>query len=244
MPESTTARERPILFSSPMVRAIIAGTKTQTRRIVKFPRAPNHLGQWEPTTTGGPDGGRLLVGGQLVPDPDPARVAMWHTRTGSHVWCPYGFPTDRLWVRETWGWGNERCKAAQCVVYQADKSAREAFCSGGPDTLADILGKPVRRFTEPERWRPSIFMPRWASRLTLEVLAVRVQRLQEISDEDVQSEGISPEYVSGPGAPDYAMQRRLALAELWDGIDGKRTPWASNPWVWALTFRIVKGGES
>ena len=241
-------RERPILFSAPMVLAILAGKKTQTRRIVKFPRAPNHLGQWEPTTTGGPNGGKILVGGQLVPNPEPEQVAMWHTRTGAHVWCPYGQPGDRLWVKESLrGDGQPGNRREGIARYGADGEmvlpcATCGFvgctCEGGPSCRMDLIWQ----------WKnkalPSIHCPRWASRLTLDIAEVRVERLQDISEADILAEGVTvplaAEVTGTPWSdiPDLFTAWRL----LWDHINGDRpgASWSESPWVWAISFKRVE----
>lgn len=175
-------RERPILFSSPMVRAILAGTKTQTRRALRVqPDDKLHHGVHYDRATGG---------------------AMWGSIRGDHgIACPYGLPGDGLWVRETWRWV---CPDDPDVaLYRADGHAASTLPLGF-------------------KWKPSIFMPRVASRITLEVVSVRVERVQEISREDEIAESVSPgEFYD----------------KLWDSINIKRCPWASNPWVWVVTFK-------
>lgn len=187
--------ERPILFSGPMVRAVLSGAKSQTRRVVK------------PQATSGPHDLEQTIG-----TPDSLAAFVRHR-------CPYGVPGDRLWVRETWGPG---------PFYRADD-----------ETISPSDG-----------WRPSIHMPRWASRLTLEVVNVRVERLQDISDEDARAEGC-PCYVCG--APldgrsenDCHCFHKQADAydfrNLWDSINAERAPWASNPWCWVVSFKRVGNG--
>ena len=152
-------KERPILFSAPMVRAILDGRKTMTRRILT-------------------------------------------ERHGEY--CPYGHPGDFLWVRETFY--NSRMDNSMPTHYRADNQ----------DEDFQLI------------WNPSIFMPRWASRILLEITAVRVERLQKISEDDARAEGVSPETV-GP------------FSELWDSINRKpgRT-WADNPFVWVIEFKRIK----
>ncbi len=222
------ARERPILFSGAMVRAILDGRKTQTRRLLNVPPPPG--------TT------QLLTGIEREHD------RWWPTDgrdyTGDAIRCPYGAPGDRLWVRETFA------AAGQLVAYDAD-GWRGAVCDDGAggrlriphgfvstthdDAIrrgnAEKLGARfgLQRFGG--RWRPSIHMPRWASRLTLEITGVRVQRLQDITEEDAIAEGVRL-------APDqFAPSAVSAFAFLWDEINADRAPWASNPWVWAISFR-------
>jgi hypothetical protein len=140
-------RERPILFSGSMVRALLDGRKTQTRRVVKLPHN-NPLGTWEPTTFGGPNGGRTADGETV-----PLQVTIWHTRTGDSLLCPYGQPGDRLWVRETWAQPTTLDPGP--TVYRADYPA--SVPSGFENVPSDDAIK----------WRPSIHMPRAASRITL-----------------------------------------------------------------------------
>ena len=192
-------KERPILFSGPMVRAILDGSKTQTRRIAKeFNEMPN-------------------LDGIL-------------RRFPNQEGCPYGTPGDRLWVRETFAQGVEGCPGG--ISYRADHFDPKG---DGP--------------AHPMKWRPSIFMPRIASRILLEITDVRVQRLQEISDEDVRAEGIEELALQAdePGAwwtaaPDRRFHSRTprgAFLRLWREIHGDGS-WDANPWVWAITFRRLE----
>jgi hypothetical protein len=177
-------KERPILFSAPMVRALLDGRKTQTRRIVKH----------RPTM--------IEVDGVTV--------------HGKKQKCPYGQAGDRLWVRETWQLF-PRIEGASRIYYRASCTA--------PSVLDDW------------RWTPSIHMPRWASRILLEVTAVRVERLQAISRADAAAEGICfPE--GEPKPPGYRCDRwpEENFAGLWDSINGAGA-WAANPWVWVVEFR-------
>lgn len=248
-------RELPIIFSGPMVRAILAGKKTQTRRRV----APGSFaGKWLANCeTLGPRGDCAFDTGikgarEYVADPGNSP--------------PYGAPGDRLWVRENWAevpravphtGEDEPWRAdGKILVYQADpewEGARLFACSDG-----------VLRWAKPDRWRPSIHMPRWACRLVLEVTAVRVERLQDISEQDAQAEGIpvdiadqalcAPNYLQ-PGTwfqdwtdeeEHYAPSDEIARASfrsLWESINGKRAPWASNPWVWVVSFKRIESAE-
>ena len=203
-----TARERPILFSGPMVRAILDGSKTQTRRIIKnsgdmeFDNNDPYFGPyWKPYAVDGATG------------------------KDTKVHCPYGYPGDRLWVRETW--------------------APERDGTGCPDDTGILY-----RATDPGwddentglRWRPSIFMPRAASRILLEVTDVRVQRLQDISEDDARAEGIDRGAADAVLMMAEAMNQReptpfaSAFSTAWELINGAGS-WDASPWVWALTFR-------
>lgn len=195
--------ERPILFSGPMVRAILEGRKTQTRRIMK-------------------------------PQPDDAPdINMWawlarrHLSVGKEAAIalgPYGQPGDRLWVRETWGHLNGN---GVRVVYRANGERPER------------IGYPNAPVTD-MKWRPSIFMRRHDSRITLEITEVRVQRLQDIGEEDAKAEGVQlqgPGLINGKPAEFHFFKYLDAFAQLWNVINGKRAPWASNPWVWCISFQ-------
>lgn len=208
-------RERPILFSAPMVRAILEGRKSQTRRVVtKDPDllnyAPNQCfmdGAWYPTTPSGKIG--------MAPG----------------IVCPYGKPGDLLWVRETafpdfpkdftyydWTWAEvpEEYRTPKYVLYNATS----------PDYKL--------------KWKPSIHMPRWASRLTLRITDVRVERVQSISEADAVAEGVDGKATLSDGVQigGGIYTARNAYATLWDSINGKKpgASWADNPWVWVVSF--------
>jgi hypothetical protein len=218
-------RERPILFNGAMVRAILAGQKTQTRRAVKLPHN-NPLGQWEASTSGG-HGARDRKG-NLVPE----HACIWHTRTGEAFSCPLGEPGDRLWVRETWS--DEDLSSSE-AYYRADALTTGLMA----DEIAAI------------RWKPSIHMPRWACRLVLEITAVRVERLMDISRADSLAEGIHayphlwrdceyplPDvaYEPYPGSKHRYSSPVAAFGALWidTGGDGD-----SNPWMWVIEFKRI-----
>jgi hypothetical protein len=236
---TTAGRERPILFSSPMVRAILAGRKTQTRRI---------LG-WKPRE----DGLNLAFSGLELGfycSDSPASGYVLRSRGAGSCWndrthpahCPHGATGDRLWVRETHacfhvGEGLDRA-VPECVAYRA--TCRDDGSFDFVNTRGEVMGLRVTK------WTPSIFMPRWASRITLEITEIRVQRLQEISDEDAKAEGIERDTepcdhtrLSCEEIKCLGPTHRSTFCELWDLINGKRAAWASNPWVWAITFRRV-----
>ena len=210
--------ERPILFSSPMIRALLDGRKTQTRRVVKLFDG-NHA-----------DKAGCFRRGY---DEEPGE---WMQYAAAGAWVPVRVPYavgDTLWVRETWA-GDEDCGC----VYRADHPTA--------DLKRGDLDEGEQQI---RRWNPSIFMPRWASRLTLLVTDVRVQRVQEISEEDARAEGLV-RWTDPPRVPDvhygiahadvWEMDPRKTFARLWDSINAKRAPWASNPWVFAITFEKIK----
>lgn len=205
------------MFSGAMVRAILDGRKTQTRRIVKLPHN-NPLGKWEPTTVGGENGGRTAAGETV-----PLQAAIWHTRTGDGLFSPHGQPGDRLWVRETWGYNPDFPGMDSRACYRAD-----------PGHKYDGI-----------KWKPSIHMPRAACRLMLEITGVRAERLNDCSESDAAAEGALP--ICAGAAPCIDQQARhygeeptavSAFASLWNSINGAGA-WADNPWVWVIEFRRV-----
>jgi hypothetical protein len=206
-------KERPILFSAPMVRAILEGRKTVTRREVKKQAALDFL----------------AVGFE------PAFLAL----PGNADLCPYGQPGDRLWVRETFAF--------------ADKS-------GSHDAAPDDHWRPARPGMEPEIyrcwyrasdghtadgfWKPSIHMPRWASRILLEITDVRVERLQDITYEQAKAEGVRlytdhaelGDWWHVEGIETYSADPRKSFELLWSSVGGD---WQANPWVWVVEFKRV-----
>lgn len=207
-----------------MVRAIIAGTKSQTRRLVtprtsqcSIPLARLDFGQdakWGAPFVDGHETQYLHVSAQDNEDERVFRV-LPRTQAG-----------DMLWVRETWGvadrWIHD-CETdpPRTIAYKADLSAMN-FDPEGPVKTSDWGWENMR-------WRPSIHLPRWASRLFLRVTAVRCEQLQEIGYEDAKAEGVDLELIHRAG-------EGPAFQELWDSINAKRAPWASNPWVWVIEF--------
>lgn len=208
-------KERPILFSGPMVRAILEGRKSQTRRIVK--PQPERLQVYDATVR---DGVCQFYGvGRSSQFADSLDVQ-----------CPCGVPGDRLWVRETWQ-HTVATDSDCCVCYAADLSSRHSLadqCGQGDFVAVGEQCEPLHV----GKWRPSIHMPRWASRITLEVVGVRVERLQDISEADAVSEGVDFISVGGVGAKDV-------FESLWESINGEGS-WHANPWVWAIEFGRVK----
>lgn len=201
--------ERPILFSGAMVRAILAGTKTQTRRALK-PQPPETTSQ---------------VSTWHHPDPRPHFYAWTDNGYGQSeiadgAWCkpcPYGEPGDRLWVRETWGYNPDFPGLPGLACYRADAGHEY-------DGI---------------RWRPSIHMPRAASRITLEVTGVRVERLQSITNRDALAEGIVATH-GGYGLPDgshfHCEAPSISYLSLFESINGPGSVEA-DPWVWVIEFK-------
>lgn len=213
--------ERPILFSAPMVRAILDGTKTQTRRVAK-PRGRNSLFDVEA------DGSPMWTDSYIL-DPGNREWLMRDNR--------YGQPGDRLWVRETWGMNHYQFEHGPIP------KARPADFDEPDSTYL------VHRATEDDaevlhelRWWPSIHMPRWASRVLLEITDVRVERLKDINEADAQAEGAAP-CANGwwfDASPQLAgSDARGAYYCLWEQINGAGS-WDANPLVWVLTFERVQ----
>lgn len=199
-------KERPILFSAPMVRAIMDGSKTQTRRVVK-PQPPEHMniarhlgdGDWQ-----------FVNDVRMLAD----SASTWR--------CPYGQPGDRLWVREKWAEARPLGSPWPATMYIY------AACDNRTD-----YGGP---------WKPSIHMPRKASRITLEVTSVRVERLQDISGPDCWAEGIAEIREKGDEHGDLRGSVTQDYSALWESINGPGS-WEANPWVWAIEFRRVENAQ-
>jgi hypothetical protein len=222
--------EKPILFNGEMVRAIREGRKTQTRRPVKLYKG-NHSG---PNTKQLEDGTWEQYGcaGIWVPFPP----------------CPFGPVGTRLWVRETFCYCDRLYRGYElddpCTVgYRADLSARTVQESG----VAALIPVDVYAWNwehESVRWLPSIHMPRWASRITLEVQRVWVERVLDISEKDAQLEGVEHTIV-GP-CQDGLKYRvyKQGFSKLWNSIyAAKGYGWNANPWVWACEFEVVEYGK-
>lgn len=254
------ARERPILFSAPMVRALLAGTKTQTRRAIKPQPFIDDLSNfhWNGWNYGQSVYGEPHV--QALASPIPGSLT-------KRVACPFGKPGDRLWVREAWrigAWDHDDGTFA--IDYRASPEIKRTPWVTNPNdpegedfnnrwiSLCDQLeARGVKADAEgryrwepgecPLPWRPSIHMPRWASRITLEIADVRVQRLQDISGLDAIAEGL--DHVNDGAAAfgvkgfarSWSNDPRVAYRALWESINGAGS-WDANPWVWAISFRV------
>jgi hypothetical protein len=237
--------ERPILFSDAMVQAILAGRKTQTRRLVRSMRTVR--GESSAFTTDR-NLEPVVVNGTPWLTEGPAEADRIDERGRTLLTSPYGLPGDRLWVREAWAPADRSvfgqsydCDPPQSIIYRANGVALIHRVGEPP-----VEACPPQNYTPSDgRWRPSIYMPRWASRLTLEVVSVRVERLQQITPEDILAEGVAGDKWSrlaierdGLTAGLCAQLQQLWI-RLWNSINGDRAPWASNPWVWRVEFRRV-----
>jgi len=222
-------KERPILFSGPMVRALLAGTKVQTRRVVK----PQPIMR---------DGGDCVVEYGKQRHSGPAEYLLGHVLP--KFGCPYGQPGDRLWVRE----------AHMIQAHPADIGLSRADIPKTWDAAVASAGSVIYRadpgaelLADGRKWSPSIHMPRWASRLTLEITGVRVERLNDISESDALAEGVTA--VSSGGVTLFTttgvncfQTAKDAYAALWESINGPGS-WDANPWVWVVEFKRANGGE-
>lgn len=229
-------KEHPILFSGEMVRAILEGRKTQTRRIVKLRGVPNDVAQWL----------HVMAKGVGMP-------------------CPYGQVEDRLWVRETFAlerWEDEPDKLPtdRPVRYYPDLEPMNEYTNDywqfphyrATDPSPDLYYGDIDENDDGEpkvKWRPSIFMPRWASRITLEIISVRTERLQEITREDAKAEGVSNIWSWTPDRKHEYHRRGLLnpyvanYSVLWDEIHEKSLigdGWNANPWVWVIEFKRLE----
>ncbi|BEM02898.1 hypothetical protein SM14VA4_04700 [Serratia marcescens] len=244
-------KERPVIFNGEMVRAILDGRKTQTRRVMKV----------QPESSG--------FGLRFITE------SLNNRDTGKYFWsqsdacginrprskpfaCPFGQVGDRLWVRETWGvvshdfdeneriidWVPDRPATAihEMPFGNGYYSGHAIYAADGEFTWGDDDGHGERSC-----WKPSIHMPREACRILLEITAVRVERLNDISEEDAKAEGVKP---AGDMLPDYPdtfltpkgdfATAKVAFQRLWQSIYGEEG-WAANPWVWVIEFRRVGG---
>ncbi|WP_410176051.1 hypothetical protein [Klebsiella variicola] len=221
--------ERGMIFNAEMVRAILDGRKTQTRRPIKWKQTRfTEIGERE-------DGSKW-------PWSEDAEHAcdFWHP-------CPFGAVGDRIWVRETWGvvshafsddglmidWVPDRPTTAihEMPFGNGYYSGYAIYAADGDFTWGDDDGYEDGRSC----WKPSIHMPRAASRILLEITDVRVERLRSMSQDDARAEGVIA--ASGP------MEAGLAFRELWDSIYGEES-WKANPWVWVIEFKRVEGGAA
>lgn len=210
-------KERPILFSAPMVQAILAGSKTQTRRVVKKISADCELFV---------DAGDGLWQQCYRDDSGAVHSKSWLTK------CPFGVKGDRLWVRETWA-----------APVELDSTPPRDIPKDTPiyprDWERQVDGHLIGR------WRPSIHMPRWASRITLEVTDIRVERLRDIDNNDILREGIRSEscnicvHIGGSGC-ESCFGVINPFISLWESINGPGS-WDENPWVWVISFQRIGG---
>jgi len=233
-------KERPILFSAPLVHALLDGSKTQTRRVVKLPRTrewfvlEDHGSGWWPYQS------------------DDGESSNCNDGMEYPYSCPYGRPGDRLWVREAFAIENTRDYEGDPGIVpplgpvkwedEADEASYRyipRYRASEPDT--QLMIAPSEKDEIGMRWKPSIHMPRWASRILLEITDVRVERLQDVSEADALAEGIVRQRDDGFGLADtthyHSADPRMSYWSLWEAINGPGSVEA-NPWVWAVSFRV------
>lgn len=208
-------KERPILFSAPMVRAILDGSKTQTRRIVKMPidlidRVRFARAEFADKSNSGQCGAFWAMEGDIP--------------VGPPISCKYGQPGDRLWVRETF------MDLQGTGVEHRDQAGRRQRFAYAADTLPGSYSDEIRK-DYGLKWKPSIHMPRAASRILLEIVSVRVERLQDISEADAKAEG-------APAWTGAEQSYRTGFYNIWKQINGAGS-WDANPWVWVVEFKRV-----
>lgn len=233
--------ERGMIFNAEMVRAILDGRKTQTRRIMKVQPESNQLG--------------LLL---ITDSTRHSDIGKYHwaesNATGNHVRsklfsCPFGAVGDQIWVRETFQGPLFDYELMDEYLEDSSKFEKPEFCQ----YAADGGHRPEYQDADDNLrhgWRPSIHMPRWASRILLEITDVRVERLNAISEEDATAEGIPP---AGSLLPDYPgtfltpkgdfATAKVAFQRLWESIYGEES-WKANSWVWVIEFKRVEGGAA
>ncbi|EPK0124602.1 morphogenetic protein [Klebsiella variicola] len=219
-------KERGMIFNGEMTRAILDGRKTQTRRIMKVQPSedftPMNMALETDYKARWYTPGVVDKDGYLQP---ASKEVFGVSNENEGYSCPFGAVGDRIWVRETW------------ARYNIDQNSHDIAYRA--TTPAD--------WPEEGRWRPSIHMPRWASRILLEITDVRVERLNSISQEDAQAEGMEltgwrPTY-SDPDSGGEVMTPYDNFAELWSSICGDES-WKANPWVWVISFKRVEGGAA
>ena len=224
-------KERGMIFNAEMVRALLDGRKTQTRRIIKD------------CTVGRDQISKFIqIGKKFIgcyPEDVPELI---------RECCPYGIPGDRIWVREAFR-VHSRATDVATLVYKA--SERNSWTEQTHRVPVAVCNKPAT----PEKWTPSLHMPRWASRILLEITDVRVERLNVISEEDARAEGVGIAlWFAAIGVPESewtslgkqgAMQASHInkFATLWESIYGAES-WKANPWVWVIEFKRAEGGAA
>ncbi|EAN0642063.1 hypothetical protein ID436_004132 [Salmonella enterica] len=219
-------KERGMIFNAEMVRAILDGKKTQTRRIMAIQPEHSELGLRRVIDSkNGRDNGKYFW------SQSDARGLKMRSKVFG---CPYGEVGDRIWVRETYQGPLFDYEHMESYLEDSSKFYKPEFCVYRAD------GKPAPEFYDADDnlhcgWRPSIHMPRWASRLTLEITGVRVERLNSITESDAEAEG-----VTDTGFGDLLVD---GYRYLWKSIYGEES-WAANPWVWVIEFKRVEGGAA
>lgn len=245
-------KERAIQFSGPMVKSILAGKKTMTRRVVKNSPCMDEYPDAKPTA--------VITTGYKLP------VVEWSSSLlagrGSciapfHSTCTYGAVGGRLWVREDWRTGKKLDGLDASGITNKAEDAGYKPDGGKPwgefkpcPLVYEADGLHLRwadndfedhNFGPLGRLRSSLFMPRWASRITLEITCVRVERLQDINEADAKAEGTMTQLCGVHHSESMKFSHRNGFINLWSKINGKSHPWESNPWVWVIEFKRMTG---
>ncbi|HIE9406578.1 TPA: morphogenetic protein [Klebsiella pneumoniae] len=238
-------KERGMIFNSEMVRAIVSGRKTQTRRIMKVQPKPSKSRPGDFWFSSKKLESMVHVS-DLAPGKSP--IADYHLFIQEHC-CPFGAVGDRIWVRETFQGPLFDYDLMDSYCKDPTPFEKPEFCVYKAD------GVPAPEFYDADDelhccWRPSIHMPRWASRILLGITDVRVERLNAISEEDATAEGVPP---AGSLLPDYLgtfltpkgdfATAKVAFQRLWESIYGEES-WKANGWVWVIEFKRVEGGAA
>ena len=215
--------DRPILFNREMVRAILEDRKTMTRRVVKPQPIMMDSGMWYPSEN--PGDRKNKTGLHYANEK--------HMRKGMSIdFSPCGQPGDKLWVRETFAYKTRPKTENSSLIYKADFDTKDGF---GSEIIDFNTG-----MTTPLTWEPSIFMPRWASRITLEIINVGIQRIQEIKYFDIMKEG-APLSTYPHHHDSYDTKLFEWFTGIWDSVNAKRGfGWDANPWVWIIEFKRVR----
>ena len=236
-------KTHPIIFSALMVRALLEGSKTQTRRILKPQPTPDATGRWTYVVSSTDKQQEDCMQYCVIDNAGSSFTDRGRERVVFSKRSPYGQPGDQLWVRETWQ-GPLLIEGDDFEAYREspDDFKKPDYC----EYAADGGPKPEFMTDDDElvcRWRPSIFMPRWASRITLKILSVRVKRLQDINEADAIAEGVDFDPGEGgiywvPGSGFSSDTAKGSYRLLWESINGSES-WDLNPWVWVIEFKKV-----
>ena len=205
-------KERPVLFSTEMVRAILDGRKTMTRRVLKG--FPQQNPSWEFRRIHEYAFSKLGT-----------QAYFQDIESGDGVYgvkCPYGQIGDVLWVREAFCYDFDYDDEGDKIIHKSDV----CYKASGSEPFEG-------------KWRPSIFMPRSASRISLRITNIRVEQLNDITEEDAKSEGVTLRQGIDPANPNFTHAWRFAFCKLWESINGKGS-WEKNPWVWVIEFEVMK----
>lgn len=218
-------KERPILFSTPMIQALLAGRKTQTRRITGLDPINQNPDQWEIYRSNSGDTGF----GWNYPKPNDYALVFRNTKSGEKtiIKVPYGEPEDILWVRESFVTG--AVYEDECLLYDeaGDAITRTWYKATSPDLSWFDCGDSVENVP----WKPSIHMPKAAARIYLEITDIRAERVQDIREEDAKAEGAKMSEFPF----DYYS---VSFMALWQKINGPES-WEANPWAWAVSFTLL-----